>query len=165
MAYRAGVHNCLNICDSGKHFVSQKAKLWLKDYYYVGGYQGAADEFSIMQEIFKHGPVVANIEPTFDFQLYKKGIFKPLAGNTWQSYKPQDKSIGGRKILEEWTKVDHAVLIYGWGETKSGVKYWRVMNSWGDRWGVKGAFKVVRGNNSIGIESVVEAGQPDIERI
>ena len=88
-----------------------------------------------MKEIFKHGPVVANIEPTLDFQLYKSGIFKPMAGNTWQSYKPEDASVDGYRIMKEWTKVDHSILIYGWGETKAGVKYWRVMNSWGEKWG------------------------------
>ena len=57
-------------------------------------------------------------------------------------------------------KVDHSVIITGWGETEDGTKYWVVRNSWGPRWGLNGFFKIVRGENALGIESVCEAGIP-----
>lgn len=40
--------------------------------------------------------------------------------------------------------INHAIVIVGYGETKSGVKYWNVRNSWGPDWGVHGHFKLLR---------------------
>jgi KDEL-tailed cysteine endopeptidase len=42
------------------------------------------------------------------------------------------------------TSINHAIVIVGYGETRSGVKYWNVRNSWGPDWGVKGHFKLLR---------------------
>lgn len=125
------------------------------DYYYVGGHYGACSEEAMMKEILKNGPVVANIEPTADFSFYKTGVFEPMTQTAWQGY--------GDKLKKEWFKVDHSILVYGWGETDDGVKYWRVMNSWGGNWGEQGAFKIVRGVNAIAIETSAEAGIPIIE--
>ena len=44
------------------------------------------------------------------------------------------------------------VLCYGWGEEADGTKYWLLQNSWGERWGDKGSFKMIRGIDSGGIE-------------
>ena len=52
-------------------------------------------------------------------------------------------------------KVDHAVLVVGWGVDKSGKepkKYWLVQNSWGPDWGEDGYIRVARGENESGIE-------------
>lgn len=42
-------------------------------------------------------------------------------------------------------QVNHNVEILGWGETKSGVKYWIGRNSWGTYWGEGGFFRIGRG--------------------
>jgi C1A family cysteine protease len=97
--------------------------------------------------------------------MYSRGIFKPMTKNTWQSYNPKDKTVDGTKIHRDWIKVDHSILIFGWGETKSGIKYWRVLNSWGPSWGEKGSFRLIRGENSIGIESTVEGGIPNMNSV
>lgn len=60
----------------------------------------------------------------------------------------------------EWNKVDHAVVIYGWGQTEDGIKYWNCQNSWGTKWGENGNFKMLRGDDSGGIESMGEAAMP-----
>jgi cathepsin C len=50
-----------------------------------------------------------------------------------------------------WEKVDHSVLITGWGE-EDGEKYWKVLNSWGTRWGEDGYFRIKRGTDECAIE-------------
>lgn len=51
---------------------------------------------------------------------------------------------------------DHAVTIVGYGE-ENGVKYWKVQNSWGDLWGEGGSIRLIRGKNTCGIASDVQA--------
>lgn len=49
-------------------------------------------------------------------------------------------------------KIEHFVTIYGWGE-QNGTKFWRALNSWGSFWGESGSFRIVRGENNLGIET------------
>lgn len=53
----------------------------------------------------------------------------------------------------DWEYVNHAVTIFGWGETKDGEKFWRVRNSYGRGWGDRGNFLVRRGVDEFNIES------------
>ena len=51
--------------------------------------------------------------------------------------------------------MNHGVLIVGYGvDDVSGEKYWSVKNSWGNEWGESGYFKMRRGTNECGIESM-----------
>lgn len=54
-----------------------------------------------------------------------------------------------RSFKEEW----HALVLYGFGETEDGVKYWLARNSWGSWWGVDGSIKIEKGINAWEIES------------
>ena len=46
------------------------------------------------------------------------------------------------------------MFLIGWGkDKKSGMPYWIVRNSYGDKWGMHGDFLVRRGHNDWGIES------------
>ena len=50
-------------------------------------------------------------------------------------------------------------MCYGWGE-EYGIKYWILQNSWGPQWGENGSFRIKRGTDESGIESMVEAADP-----
>lgn len=39
------------------------------------------------------------------------------------------------------------------------MKYWKLVNSWGTGWGENGKFKVLKGVDMFGIESIGEAGE------
>lgn len=119
--------------------VSLLEKRWRADnYHYVGGYYGGASEPEIMRELVTRGPLVASFEPKNDLMYYGGGIYKSS---------PNQRA--------EWEKVDHAVLLAGFGEDHSGKKYWLLQNSWGPTWGEDGFFRMHRGSDESGIESIV----------
>uniref|UniRef100_A0AAF5D8D7 Cathepsin L-like n=1 Tax=Strongyloides stercoralis TaxID=6248 RepID=A0AAF5D8D7_STRER len=77
------------------------------------------------------GPVAVGMDASLtSFKNYKSGIYDdPSCTN----------------------KLDHAVLIIGYGTDSVFGKYWIVKNSWGTSWGEKGYFKIKRGVNQCGI--------------
>lgn len=57
--------------------------------------------------------------------------------------------------------TNHAVLVVGYGvDNVTKEKYWIVKNSWGTEWGEKGFFKIRRGNDECGIESLAVDSRP-----
>lgn len=121
-----------------------KLRRWrADDHHYVGGYYGASTELEIMHELVHKGPVVASFEPTSDIMYYGGGVYSSGDGEHHRS--------------GEWEQVDHAVLLMGYGVDEEGRKYWILQNSWGDDWGEDGYFRVARGVDDMGIESIVVA--------
>jgi cathepsin B len=124
------------------------------------------DELQIQVEIITHGPVVAEMTVYEDLLYYSSG---KINSNTTFKMTFSKKLIAlgiyehvvGEKIGTE------VVKIIGWSSDESvtgksdddRVNYWIVVTSWGDEWGVKGSFKIVRGTNQCGIESKVRAGR------
>jgi len=49
--------------------------------------------------------------------------------------------------------------MIGWG-VEDYTPYWLMVNSWGEQWGDRGMFKILRGTNECGIESSPTAGVP-----
>ena len=84
-----------------------------------------------MKEIMTHGPVECALDVYSDFEHYRSGIYRHVTG----------EALGG-----------HAVKMIGWG-VENGVKYWTISNSWNEDWGELGTFRIVKGENHLGIES------------
>lgn len=129
------------------------AQISISEYYYIGGYYGASNEESMMKELRARGPIIGNLEPSQDFSYYKNGIYSNFA------MRDEMPSATMRESAVEWEKVDHSVLIVGWGE-EDGEKYWKILNSWGEHWGENGYFRIKRGVDEASIESMAEAATP-----
>lgn len=112
------------------------------NHHYVGGYYGGSDHEQIKQELVAGGPMVMSFEPKEDFMYYKGGVYKS----------------GPNQIHQEWEQVDHAVLLVGYGDD-NGSRYWQLQNSWGNDWGEDGYFRMARGMDESGCESIVVAAE------
>ncbi|ESO99545.1 hypothetical protein LOTGIDRAFT_203670 [Lottia gigantea] len=113
-------------------------------YRYVGGFYGGCNDALMKMEIYRHGPVVVGFNVTDDFFHYKSGIF--IHTGLTDRYNP-------------FEVTNHAVLVVGYG-TEKGVKYWIVKNSWGEKWGESGYFRIRRGTDELGIESMAVSSTP-----
>ena len=47
--------------------------------------------------------------------------------------------------------VNHAVTVVGYETSATGDEYWIVKNSWGDKWGDNGYFKIIKGKGHCSI--------------
>ena len=99
--------------------------------------------------------MVVSLEPDYSFMFYKHGVYKTPNNNWFIS----------RLLKPEWEKVDHSVLLVGWGVDEINgekVKYWILQNSWGSYWGESGYMRFIRGTDHLGIESICETGIPTV---
>merc|ERR1712048_288075 len=108
-------------------------------YSFDGKVTSASGEVGIQQMILAGGPVETAFTVYSDFENYASGVYQHVTG----------ENVGG-----------HAVKIVGWGED-TGVKYWKVANSWNPYWGERGYFRILRGVDHCGIEDDVVATSPD----
>jgi len=121
------------------------ARAW--DYKYVGGFYGATNEKAMRRDIYDHGPLAVCFQVSMGFGNYKGGVFRQEASLPRQDH---------------YGRVNHAVLITGFGETADGQKFWTVKNSWGEQWGENGYFKIERGTNQLNMEGDAVALYPSI---
>jgi cathepsin B len=93
---------------------------------------------AIKTEIFNNGPVETGFSVYEDFLSYTSGVYIHKSG----------KLLGG-----------HAVKLIGWGK-EGDVEYWIAANSWSEKWGEHGFFKIEV--NQCGISSQVTVGLPKV---
>jgi len=128
-----------------------KRRYTVSKYGYLGGFYGGTTEEMMMKEIRAHGPMPGNILVPFNFSYYKSGVYMFQHKVNRNNGKISKISLMDRNL--DWQKVEHSVLIVGWGEEK-GVKYWICLNTWGTQFGEGGFFKILRGENECNIESM-----------
>jgi len=130
-------------CKKASKCSEYSSKRWFgTNYHYVGGHYGACSEAEMLKEIQK-GPLTVGFWASQDLMYYRSGIWKHVAA-------PEMSTHNGKR---EWEKTNHAVVLIGYGE-ESGGKYWIAKNSWGSNWGEDGHFRVVRGTDEGGFESM-----------
>ncbi|TVU39183.1 hypothetical protein EJB05_12590, partial [Eragrostis curvula] len=102
----------------------------------------AADEAQIRAALVRRGPLAVGLNAAF-MQTYVGGVSCPL--------------VCPRAFL------NHGVLLVGYGARgfaalRLGYRpYWIIKNSWGEKWGEKGYYRLCRGRNICGVDSMVSA--------
>ncbi len=97
------------------------------------------DEDQIAANLVKNGPLAVGINAVF-MQTYIGGVSCPY--------------ICGKHL-------DHGVLLVGYGSAGYAPirlkekPYWIIKNSWGENWGENGFYKICRGRNICGVDSMV----------
>ena len=136
---------CMN-CDERGCFPQDNYPVWdVEEYGLVNGTE------AMMAEL-QRGPIACSIAVTDAFfTLNDFSVFEDTTGDT---------------------DLDHSISVVGYGtDEASGKDYWIMRNSWGSYWGDNGHARVVRGKNSLGIESNCQfaipanKGEPVIKRI
>ncbi|KAJ8926213.1 hypothetical protein NQ314_021433 [Rhamnusium bicolor] len=127
--------SCIRQCDEGSSLTYDSDLTFGETAYHIN-----EDEKQIRMEIMTHGPVEAGFTVYEDFLSYKSGVYQHIIG----------EELGG-----------HAIKILGWG-IEDNIPYWLVANSWNSEWGENGYFKILRGQNHVGIESDIVAGLPKL---
>ena len=87
------------------------------------------DIVSIKDAIMKFGIVYATVFANDRFQDYSHGVFKN-----------DHTECNGNPC--EFTSVNHAVAIVGWGYDEDDGDYWIIRNSWGPEWGEQGYMRI-----------------------
>ncbi|KAK2949481.1 putative Cathepsin B [Blattamonas nauphoetae] len=89
-------------------------------------------------DVKQYGPLEIWFLVYEDLVTYKEGIYEHKTG----------EMLGAQ-----------AGRLIGWG-SKGRKQYWIVANNWGEEWGEQGYFKILRGHDHCGIESVLISGKP-----
>ncbi|XP_058213241.1 probable cysteine protease RD19B [Rhododendron vialii] len=97
------------------------------------------DEDQIAANLVKNGPLAVAINAVF-MQTYVGGVSCPYICSK---------------------RLDHGVLLVGYGSGAYAPirlkekPYWIIKNSWGETWGENGFYKICRGRNICGVDSMV----------
>jgi len=140
LQYQASDYECsaINTCRNCQG-PSGMGTCWAQTNYtlfWVDEYDSITGVDNMMAELVARGPLAAGIDATV-LETYTGGIITVT--------QPSD--------------INHMVSIVGYG-TENGTDYWLVRNSWGQYWGEQGWFRIVRGQDALGIEDMVSWATP-----
>ena len=115
---------CFSDSDGGCKAIQPYPNATIESYGAIQGHE------EMMKEIYKNGPIACGVNagPILN---YSGGILD---------------------VPHEDTEVDHIISIVGWGYNGN-KQYWKIRNSWGEYWGELGYFRVVLGENQLGLET------------
>ena len=130
------LHKCAN-CDPRKGCFVQTPKR----VFHISEHGQVRGEEAMMAEIAARGSIGCGLCVTPEFDAYTGGIFNDTSGCKEQ---------------------DHEISITGYGVTDDGIKYWIGRNSWGEYWGERGWFRIVRGTDNLGVEDACDWAVPDL---
>merc|ERR1712023_280029 len=108
---------------------SAKEKVFVSGYKVVDG----TDEDQMAAALVQYGPLSIGINAG-PMQWYMGGIANP-----WS-------------ILCNPKSIDHGVAIVGFGSEPK--QYWKIRNSWGASWGEQGYYRIIRGVNKCGLNTM-----------
>nr|CAX71001.1 hypotherical protein [Schistosoma japonicum] len=118
-------------------------RYYTTDYHYIGGYYGATNEGLMKLELVKNGPFPVGFEVYGDFLPYKFGVYS------------HTDFINNPPPFNPFELTNHAVLLVGYGiDNSSNFPFWKIKNSWGQYWGGEGYFRILRGFDECGVESI-----------
>jgi C1A family cysteine protease len=100
-------------------------------------FAGSTSEQYIQSFLMKYGPLAAAVNADL-FKYYRGGVFR---------YSSSQCSV---------FKLNHAVVIVGYGVTSTGVKYYVIKNTWGPNWGENGYMRI--GTSVCGINRYIVTG-------
>jgi len=136
-------------CNKANKCNNYNSQRWFgTNYHYIGGYYGACSESEMLKEV-QNGPLTIGFWASQDLMYYRSGIWHHVNA-------PEITKHNGKR---EWEKTNHAVVLVGYGE-EGGKKYWIAKNSWGQNWGENGYFRVSRGSDEGGFESMSSTLDP-----
>lgn len=123
---------------------------FIKDYKYIGGYYGGSNAIKMQKEL-QNGPIVVAFEAPSELFYYSGGVYE--CGKI-----KEELQIGeGERSVNSWEQTNHAVTCVGYGSEKHNgrtIEYWIMKNTWGPDWGEDGYFRIRRGIDACGIESM-----------
>ena len=117
--------------------ISNCQRYRISEYQYVAGYYKTANEYDMRKELYHHGAMTIGVD-TSVWTGYDGGIIVPV-----------EPTVG----FDPLYVLGHAVTIVGYG-VEDGVPFWKIKNSWGQKWGENGYVRMLRGVNFAGIESM-----------
>jgi C1A family cysteine protease len=109
----------------------------LTSWEYVGANPASPTDDEMKQAIATHGPIEATVCVGSAFTSYRSGT----------TFTKDESSVCGSG------KVNHAVVLAGWDDTRGPNGAWLLRNSWGTSWGDKGYMWIDRQTSNIGYDS------------
>ncbi len=117
----------------------------------------AAREHAIKKAILRDGPVTISVRlPTVFMGYSGKGVFRKGDTDAWIT--------AANTLPGEVVHSYHAMVVYGWGVTADGTKFWSLQQTWGKNTypkrpeGLRDTLLWVRGEDNCYIESELVAG-------